>query len=619
MKKITPVWTALGLNNPHRCSKAERETGRSRVVVWPEYNLPNIGVHVNRNEEGSPSPFDYTFERKKSTSSSRTPWFQTFLQCGRGKAKKTDEKITGINPTQGQQAFAIPASIQDFLASVQKVPFIPYPKPVDFGWSKLKERNEKIKENVVILEKGLFIPSRLRALVMVVGYSYTMDSHHILPREILLSIMEELRDSTHSLETAALSPHIASYVNRLEVEQLDVRGISGPMEDGTSTSEVSYLQFKEATQIASILGSSVRELGIYVYPLDKHNLEFLKQMKRVETLKIEQIDKISIDILVELIQGMRNLASLHLFGGQNDPNAEEYENDRLQLLRDTTATPNGAPSAETAVDTPPFRLTRLTLDRTEHRLGLLKFLLDSKYFDLGAMKDLNLTWMQAEDQSFIATLDYTFLDRLLRKVGTTLNSLTVRKIASDSALFVPLNLMDLSLVEHYTTNAVASPLQCLATLESFSITDQGYNLFDLSVCLGLLTSIPSLSLTRIHFKTLIDADEFTDMIPVSFSQPEEDPGRHWKAVDTLLRDENRFPVLKTVDITVALEFGSKASIKEMANRHTAESVDETSMQIVSLFEDTLTSLKERGLLNIEIKKVDWSLATAESVFWKWGD
>ncbi|THU84809.1 hypothetical protein K435DRAFT_869910 [Dendrothele bispora CBS 962.96] len=475
-----------------------------------------------------------------------------------------------------------------------------------------------------------------------------MDSHHILPREILLSIMEELRDSTHSLETAALvcrawrgpaqvylfyqiyirksqdccrlskifekSPHIASYVNRLEVEQLDVRGISGPMEDGTSTSEVSYLQFKEATQIASILGSSVRELGIYVYPLDKHNLEFLKQMKRVETLKIEQIDKISIDILVELIQGMRNLASLHLFGGQNDPNAEEYENDRLQLLRDTTATPNGAPSAETAVDTPPFRLTRLTLDRTEHRLGLLKFLLESKYFDLGAMKDLNLTWMQAEDQSFIATLDYTFLDQLLRKVGTTLNSLTVGFHFAGSCS-PPRD----QYLEHYTTNAVASPLQCLATLESFSITDQGYNLFDLSVCLGLLTSIPSLSLTRIHFKTLIDADEFTDMIPVSFSQPEEDPGRHWKAVDTLLRDENRFPVLKTVDITVALEFGNKASIKEMANRHTAESVDETSMQIVSLFEDTLTSLKERGLLNIEIKKVDWSLATAESVFWKWGD
>ncbi|THU99869.1 hypothetical protein K435DRAFT_855233 [Dendrothele bispora CBS 962.96] len=484
-----------------------------------------------------------------------------------------------------------------------------------------------------------------------------MDSHQNLPPEILLSIMEELRDSTPSLETAALvcrawrgpaqvylfsqihirksqdcsrlykifekSPHTASYVNRLVVQQLDVREICGPIKDGPLISEVSYLQSRDATKIASILGSSVRELGISVYPLDRNNLEFLKQMKRVETLKIEEIDEVPIDILVELIQGMRNLTSLHLFGGEKDPHAEEYENDRLQLLRDTTAAPNGAPSAETTVDTPPFRLTRLTLDRTEHRLGLLKFLLDSRYFDLGALTDLDLTWMQAEDQFYIATLDYTFLDRLLRKVGTTLNSLTVgfHFLGSSSP---PRD----QYLEHYTTNAVASPLQCLVTLESLCIADQGHHLFDLSACLALLTSIPSSSLTRVHFKTLIDADDFTEMIPVSFSHPEEDPGRHWKAVDALLRDENQFPVLKTVNITVALEFDSKAvplefdnqaRIKELANKDTAGSVDQTSMRIVSIFEDILTSLKDRGLLNVEIEKVDLSLAGPESVFWKWGD
>ncbi|THU91858.1 hypothetical protein K435DRAFT_863026 [Dendrothele bispora CBS 962.96] len=476
-----------------------------------------------------------------------------------------------------------------------------------------------------------------------------MDSRQNLPPEILLSIMEELRDSTPSLETAALvcrawrgpaqvnlfshidirnshdcsrlykifekSPHIASYVNRLVVEQLDVREIRGPVKDGTSIPEVSYLQSRDATKIASILGSSVRELGISVYPLDRNNLEFLKQMKRVETLRIEEIDEVPIDILVELIQGMRNLTSLHLFGGEKDPHAEEYENDRLRVLKDITATPNGAPSAETTVDAPPFRLTRLTLDRTEHRLGLLKFLLDSKYFDLGALKDLDLTWMQAEDQFHITTLDYTLLDRLLRKVGTTLNSLTVGFHFAGSCS-PPHD----QYIEHYTTNAAfASPLQCLVNLESLCITDQGHNLFDLSVCLALLNSIPSSSLALIHFKTLIDADDFTDMSPISFSHPEEEPGIPWKAIDTLLRDENRFPVLKTVNITVALEFNSKACIKEMVDRVTAESIDQTSMCIVNLFEDTLTSLKERGLLNVEIEKVDLSLTNSEFVFWKWGD
>ncbi|THU78474.1 hypothetical protein K435DRAFT_876593 [Dendrothele bispora CBS 962.96] len=410
-----------------------------------------------------------------------------------------------------------------------------------------------------------------------------------IPPEILLLIMKELRDSTLSLETAALvcrawrgpaqvylfsqihirksqdcsrlskifqkSPHIASLVNRLVIQELDVREISGPMKDRTSISKVSYTQSRDAINIASILGSSVRELGISVYPLHKNNLEFLKQMKRVQTLKVEHCDEIPVDILIELIQGMRNLTSLHFFGGENDPNAEEYENDRLQFSADITATANGASSA---VDMSLFRLTRLTLDRTEHRLGLLKFLLDSRHFDLGALKDLDFTWMQAEDQSGIATLDYTFLDRLLRKVGNNLHSLTLGLHFSGSRY----SFCD-QYLEHYTMNPVASPLQSLVTLESFSIVDRGYNLFDPHVCSALLNSIPSSSLTRIHFKTLIDVDDFTELTPASFVEPEEDPGRDWKAVDILLRHEDRFPVLTTVTITIVLEFDSEICVKEM--------------------------------------------------------
>ncbi|THU85387.1 hypothetical protein K435DRAFT_869322 [Dendrothele bispora CBS 962.96] len=473
-------------------------------------------------------------------------------------------------------------------------------------------------------------------------------SREAAPPEILLLIMKELHGSKVSLKTAALvcrawcgpaqvylfsqihirktqdlsriskifekSPHIASHVNRLVVEELDVQPTFGSMKDRTSISKVSYFQSNDATKIASILGSRVRELGVSVHTLDKNNLEFLKQMKRVQTLKVDQCDNIPVNILVELIQGMRNLTSLHLFGGENEPKAEEYEKDRLQLLTDTTTTSNAVSSAEMTVDKPPFRLTRLTLDRTEHRLGLLNFVLDSRHFDLGALKDLDLTWMQAEEQSEIATLDYTFLDRLLRKVGNNLNSLTLGFHFS-GCHYSPRD----QYLEHYTMNPVASPLQSLVTLESFSIIDQGYNLFDLSVCLTLLNSIPSSSLTRIHFKTLIDVDDFTELTPASFAEPEENPGRDWKAVDTLLRDEDRFPVLTTVNITVVLEFDSEACVKEMANRHTEESVGQTSTRIVGLFEGTLMSLKERGLLNVEIEKLDLSLAGPKSVFWKWGD
>ncbi|THU82257.1 hypothetical protein K435DRAFT_460314 [Dendrothele bispora CBS 962.96] len=260
-----------------------------------------------------------------------------------------------------------------------------------------------------------------------------------IPPEILLLIMKELRGSKVSLKTAALvcrawrgpaqvylfsqmriqesqdcshifkiiqkSPHIASHVNRLVVQEFDAQLMFGSMKERTSISRVSYLQSGDATKIVSILGSSVRELGLSVNPLDKSNLEFLKQMKRVHTLRVDQCNDMRVDILAELIQDMRGLTSLHLFGGQIKPDAEEYEKDRLESLADTTTTLSTVSSAELTVDTPPSRLTRLTLDRVEHQFGLLKFHLDSGHFDLGALKDLDLTWMEAEDQFEIITLD----------------------------------------------------------------------------------------------------------------------------------------------------------------------------------------------------------------------
>ncbi|THU93225.1 hypothetical protein K435DRAFT_197215 [Dendrothele bispora CBS 962.96] len=275
-----------------------------------------------------------------------------------------------------------------------------------------------------------------------------------IPPEILLLIMKELRGSKVSLKTAALvcrawrgpaqvylfsqmhiqqspdcsriskiiqkSPHLTLHVNTLVVEEYAYLPMFGSIKDKPLTSRVSYLQSRDATKIASILGSSVRELGVSVYPLDKNNLEFLKQMKRVQTLKVDQCDEIPVDILAELMQGMRNITSLHLFGGEIGPNANEYETDRLESLTITSSV-----SAEPTVDTPPFRLTRLTLEKIEHRFGLLKFLLDSSHFDLGALEDLDLTWMEAEYQSDIAPLDYTFLDRLFRRVGTNLKGLTL--------------------------------------------------------------------------------------------------------------------------------------------------------------------------------------------------
>ncbi|THU83326.1 hypothetical protein K435DRAFT_428940 [Dendrothele bispora CBS 962.96] len=301
-----------------------------------------------------------------------------------------------------------------------------------------------------------------------------------IPPEILFLIMNELRDSKSSLQKAALvcrawrgpaqvylfsqihirhsldcsriikiiqkSPHIASHVNRLVVEEFDEAYAS--IKNRPLISRASYLQSRDATKIASILGSSVRELGVSMYPLDRSNVEFLKCMRRIQTLKVEQYDEMRVDVLAELIQGMRDLTSLHLFGGEIEPSAAKYEADRLESLADTTTT-SSAVLAESIVDMPPFRLTRLTLDRIEHHLGLLKFLLDPRHFDLGALEDLNLTWMEVEDQVNITTLDYTFLDRLFGRVGNSLKGLTLgvsggrhsshdRYLGTQTALLAPL-------------------------------------------------------------------------------------------------------------------------------------------------------------------------------------
>ncbi|THU82256.1 hypothetical protein K435DRAFT_784692 [Dendrothele bispora CBS 962.96] len=446
-----------------------------------------------------------------------------------------------------------------------------------------------------------------------------------IPPEILLLIMKGLCDSKVSLKTAALvcrawrgpaqvymfsqmhirqsqdcsriskiiqkSPHLTSHVNTLFVEEHYAYSPRfGSIKDRPLISRVSYLQSRDATKIAPILGSSV------------------------QTLKVEQCDEMRVDMLAELIQDMRNLTSLHLFGGEIAPNADEYVTDRLESLATTSSTL----STEPTVDTSPFRLTRLTLDRIEHRFGLLKFLLDSGHFDLGALENLDLTWMEADDQSDIAALDYTFLDRLFRRVGTNLKGLMLG--------FWGMYPRD-QYLEHYTMNPTNSPLRCLVTLESFSIISQEHSKLDPSLYLALLTSVPSSSLTHMRLQTVIDVYDFATLTPAFFAQPEEDPAKHWKAVDSLLGDENRFPVLKSLTITVVLEFESDISEltlhdteacrdpicfdcvflinrggKEMANKHTEESIDQTSMQIVGLFEGTLTRLKERGLLNVEIEK-----------------
>ncbi|THV00202.1 hypothetical protein K435DRAFT_854935 [Dendrothele bispora CBS 962.96] len=449
-----------------------------------------------------------------------------------------------------------------------------------------------------------------------------------IPPEILLLIMNELRDSKASLQKAALvcrawrgpaqsylfsqmcirrfqdcrrilkiiqkSPHIALHVNRLVVAEyiylsLPVFGST----DDRPTKRMSYLRSKDAMEIASVLGSSVRELGVSVCPLDENNVEFLKHMRRVQTLRIRQCGKVRLDILAGVIQCMRDITALHLFGGIIQPDLEDYEADRLKALTDTTT----SSAVSSTIDIPPLRLTRLTLDNLEYRFDLLKFLLDPRHFDLGSLEDLDLAWM--EDQVDITTLDYTSLDRLIGRVGTNLKSLT---LGFSGGRHPPRD----RYMEHYTMSPTTSPLRCLVTLESFSIISQEINRLDPSPYLALLASVSPSSINRVKLTTHIDVEDFHELSQFYFALPEKDPAQHWKAVDSLLGDEDRFPVLQNFTITVVLEFQSELTklilndiegcgnsecsdceeaieenneLKEMMNRHAKDSVDRTSTRI----------------------------------------
>ncbi|THU83338.1 hypothetical protein K435DRAFT_871399 [Dendrothele bispora CBS 962.96] len=457
-----------------------------------------------------------------------------------------------------------------------------------------------------------------------------------IPPEILLLIMNELRHSKASLKEASLvcrawhgpaqvslffrvdirqlrdckrileifqkSPHLTSHVKRLV--------IGGPEEKQSwPCSRASYLQSKEAMEIASMLGSSVRELGVSVYPLEK-NVDFLKHMRRVQTLRIESyVAERRLDILAELIQCMRNINTLHLFCPNTVPYREEYETGRLELLTATTTTLGGAVSTEPTLDTPPLRLTRLTLFRVEQRFDLLKFLLDPRYFDLGVLERLDLTWMDVKDQHHITRLDYTLLDRLFRRVGPSLKGLSLDFAHSHSIL--PDSLPD-RYIEHYTMSLMTSPLQCLVTLESFSVASKG---IDPSPYLALLTSVPSLSLTHVQLQTYIDVNGLFKLGRVLF---EEDSAQYWQVIDSLLGDKNRFPVLQSLTITailIFLDFIDERNLclsfatalgdneaREMKNMSTEELFNRTSTQIAGLFEMALVRSKERGLLHVKVEK-----------------
>ncbi|THU83327.1 hypothetical protein K435DRAFT_784230 [Dendrothele bispora CBS 962.96] len=175
---------------------------------------------------------------------------------------------------------------------------------------------------------------------------------------------------------------------------------------------------------------------------------------------------------------------------------------------------------------------------------------------------------------------------------------------------------------------MTSPLQCLVTLESFSIAIRE---IDPSPYLALLTSVPSLSLTHVRLQTYIDIEGLFKLGRVLF---EENSAQHWKAIDSLLGDKNRFPVFQSLTITVIITFldldGGRdlyltfaATVmdnneaREMEDMDTDESVNRTSRQVAGLLEKALARLKERGLLHVKVEKqagqIDWD----KSGFWKW--
>ncbi|KAK7436446.1 hypothetical protein VKT23_019158 [Stygiomarasmius scandens] len=502
-----------------------------------------------------------------------------------------------------------------------------------------------------------------------------------IPAEILLLIMSELRNFSGALRASALvcrawrspaqlylfsrlrieshedckritsilrkSPHIASQVHRLAVFEFDERG-SLPAYSFVTPSTFNkflnlkslYLESRLAIEIASKLGSTVRELSIAVFPFRKNTPNIFKSLPRVQVLRVDDCEDIPVESLMEIIRNMSELTSLHLFCGSLEPSQSEYERgllslDDLQQLGGNTAGGSGA-------DTHPVRLTRLTLDRIDHRFAFMKFLLDKSYFDLDALGELNLVWMKAGDQRHLSRLDFRYLDRLLDRVGPSLKCLKL-------GLYGGVNCPSDHYIEHLTANSTASPFQHLTTLENFSIECKEHSShgLDPSPHLALLACLSPSALSRVRLGVTVDVEEFPETDEKYFVQPEEIPSRHWKALDSLLGDESRFPTFQSLTINVTLEFRSSMTLislddidpcenpsctacaraaalvrreKELLAKHKDESVDETARQIVGLFKEAMPTLEGRGSITIVVCKQNRSVVEYKmSDFENWDD
>ncbi|KAK7436433.1 hypothetical protein VKT23_019145 [Stygiomarasmius scandens] len=230
---------------------------------------------------------------------------------------------------------------------------------------------------------------------------------------------------------------------------------------------------------------------------------------------------------MEAITGLPELTELHLFSGSFEPDPGEYEFNRLTL--------DQAGTDDTTVDrervTSPMRITRLVLEKLEHRFDLMKFFLDRRYFDLESLKDLSLVWMRVEDQIGIPTLDYRYLDRLLERVGPTLKCLKLGIFGGGRR---PRD----RYLEHFTTSPMTSPLQRLVALEvSVECKEPSFHGLSPSPHLALLRSLSTSFLTRVELALSLDVEDFPEVDEQYFIQPEENATQHWKAVDCLLADE----------------------------------------------------------------------------------
>ncbi|THU83336.1 hypothetical protein K435DRAFT_871397 [Dendrothele bispora CBS 962.96] len=107
---------------------------------------------------------------------------------------------------------------------------------------------------------------------------------------------------------------------------------------------------------------------------------------------------------------------------------EEYEVNRSKTSADTPTT-SSTMSGELTVDTPPLQLTRLVLDRVDHRFDLLKFLLDPRHLNLGLLEDLDLTWMKPINQFWIHShVRLHVFGQTVRKDGSQLEVFDVQVV-----------------------------------------------------------------------------------------------------------------------------------------------------------------------------------------------